>query len=444
IVVVGADVDGLQLTSYGVSGVDLDLPTLDRPDLQVIAVHTPATAIAGTTATMWYTLTNAGKADSLPQGWTDEIGWAKPDGSGQVALGAASAGTIITPGGFVNVTNQVTIPESASGDYRLYVVADAYNSVDEGLMETNNGAWAASLVHVDSYPPDLRVTAIKGPTSAETGHPITVSWTVINQGLSNLTTRAWQDAVYLSRFPDSLSGAISLGSASQNRSLALGSNYTNTVTAVLPYRLSGQFYIHVQLDSGNTVFEGAGEANNLVSSAVIPAGGLVVNVTQTPMPDLLVSSVTPPSSGYAGRDVTVSWTVRNSGAAYTAQSNWVDYVYLSKDQVFDPTDPQVAYAYHSGGLSVNQSYTSNATVRVPRNFVGPCYVFVVTDARDQVFELNEDNNRGASTVAATYTLPPPADLTVTSITVPPAGISGQPVTVSWTVRNQGIFPAEGS
>ncbi len=432
-----------QAGNVGVTELPVDLPLLDRPDLRVLSVQAATSAIAGQALTVQCTLTNAGTFSALPAVWYDQLGWAKPDGSGQRALANISSSHAIPPGVAVTLTNVVTIPEDASGEYRLYAVADSASQVDEGLMETNNGNWATSLIHVDSYPPDLRVTSIAAPATAESGHPITVTWIVANQGLSNLVNRSWSDSVYLSRFPDSLNGAISLGSAGKAGSLALGISYTNTLTATLPYRLSGQFYVHVQLDSGNAVFEGAGETNNLVSSAVIP-GGLVVNVTQTPMPDLVVASVLPPSGGYAGREVTVTWTVRNSGMAHTAQSNWVDTIYLSKDQVFDSTDPQVGYLWHGGGLLQNQSYTTNTTVRMPRDFVGPCYVFVGADKQNQVFELNEDNNRGASTAAAFYTLPPPADLTVTSITMPASGISGQPVTVNWAVKNQGLFPAEGT
>lgn len=79
---------------------------------------------------------------------------------------------------------------------------------------------------------------------------------------------------------------------------------------------------------------------------------------------------------------------------------------------------------------------------MPRGLLGAYYVFVLTDApgfslpRGAVFEGSaEGNNARAGTVPMLIELPPPADLQVQTIDVPPTGTAGQDVTVTWTAKN---------
>ena len=91
-------------------------------------------------------------------------------------IGNLAAGTEST----VNTT--VTIPSSvASGTYYIGAIADSSSIVVES-DETNN-ALAGSPITVTKVYPDLVMTSVSGPTSANTEQQITVANTVKNQGL---------------------------------------------------------------------------------------------------------------------------------------------------------------------------------------------------------------------------------------------------------------------
>ncbi|MFN9746157.1 MAG: CARDB domain-containing protein, partial [Betaproteobacteria bacterium] len=119
-------------------------------------------------------------------------------------------------------------------------------------------------------------------------------------------------------------------------------------------------------------------------------------------------------------------------------------------------------------LAAGASYTTSATVKLPPGTDGPYYIYVVTDAvrpgwepprpnperearegwgdtntsaRDRLYAgsafegLRNDNNIGRGTLNVTYREP---DLVVSAITVSdPNPGSGQTITATWTVTNQG-------
>src|SRR5207245_2291593 len=133
-------------------------------------------------------------------------------------------------------------------------------------------------------------------------------------------------------------------------------------------RFSGTYYVQVVTDSANNV----GEANENNNSS-ISQNPLVV--TQAPLPDLQVASVTAPAYALEGQNITVTWTVANPGSGPTAAASWSDYVYLSRDQVFDSTDAQLGYASHSGVLANGQGYSQSLSVPLPRGISGPYYIY---------------------------------------------------------------------
>src|SRR5205823_3298831 len=60
------------------------------------------------------------------------------------------------------------------------------------------------------------------------------------------------------------------------------------------------------------------------------------------------------------------------------------------------------------------------------------------------FELDkETNNDRASDVPMVIELPPPADLVVTEVTIPATAGVGDPITITWSVKNQSTEAAVG-
>ena len=138
--------------------------------------------------------------------------------------------------------------------------------------------------------------------------------------------------------------------------------------------------------------------------------------------------VSAPSSVVLGQPVTVAWTDVNQGAS-AATGPWVDRIYLYTS----PTDTSpvlVASVLFSGTLGADQTTSLSATVKIPANRAGSFYFGVTTDYFHQ-------GNEGNTTISAQATVIGAPDLAAESVTTPATGQFGQPITVTWTVKNQG-------
>ncbi len=171
-----------------------------------------------------------------------------------------------------------------------------------------------------------------------------------------------------------------------------------------------------------------------------------ITVNRATPPDLRVTNVDAPLRVRSGQEFTVTYTVMNFGGdTPISQGAWDDLLYLSRDLFLDVrADRFMDTVRHLGGLAAGQSYTITRTLRAPAivNETEEYYVFVSTDpprttSYGSVFELDkETNNDRATTVPLVIELPPPSDLVVTSISVPVTAQVGDPITFSWTVKNQ--------
>ena len=88
---------------------------------------------------------------------------------------------------------------------------------------------------------------------------------------------------------------------------------------------------------------------------------------------------------------------------------------------------------------MGESYSQSRTITLPPTMEGRFHVYVTTDAAEQVFENGHENNNTASASGtmdvARFSY---ADLVVTSLDAPTTAASGQPLTFSWSVENQGL------
>ena len=174
-------------------------------------------------------------------------------------------------------------------------------------------------------------------------------------------------------------------------------------------------------------------------------------ILRTP-PDLRVSAVASPEHATVGQSLTFSYTVTNNGGATTPhQSSWSDSVYLSRDPYLDTNADRYLGTYdHSGGLAAGANYSISDSLRLPRDLIGPYYLFVVTDpyssaGRSAVYEgVHEQNNAAPSAQPVLLELPPPSDLLWTRSPARRRGRWASSIQISWTVQNQGANSAEGS
>jgi RNAse (barnase) inhibitor barstar len=409
-------------------------------DLAVTNAIIPATGQAGKSIQVQWTVKNQGTGSSIATQWDDRI-IASIDGiignTDDVILGTYSHNGQLAAGDFYNSTQSITIPFALKGNYQVFVNTDFTDKVFEDLNEVNNVTTALPLA-ISRETPDLQVTIISAPSVIASGQPLLLNWTVLNVGVGKTNSNNWNDSVYLS-LDNILDGSdILLGSSYHAGELAANATYNGKATFNIPIDANGNYQVLVKTDSNDEIMEGDSESNNTQASALA--------VSLSPVPNLVVQSITAPIDGIAGQSIGLSWTVANIGAAITTGQDWYDAVYLSRDTVFDKgTDFYLGYQKHSGGLDENGNYTITSDFDVPRGLSGKYFALVVTDSKNSIYERSGENNNVGYGTSTAIVLPPlvPSDLVVTDVTVPVNGILGQPVTISYTVQNQGTSAAVG-
>ena len=150
---------------------------------------------------------------------------------------------------------QQTLPAGAAPTYSVAITTDGTAVTGKDFGETRPL-------------PDLAVQTVSLPASGGVGQPISVSWTVANQG-SAAANGSWQDAVYLSTKPTLDGSAVLLDDVAHNGGLAKGATYTGTDTVDVPALPVGNYYLIVDTDRRDQVFEGdlnANKANNVAAS----------------------------------------------------------------------------------------------------------------------------------------------------------------------------------
>jgi subtilase family serine protease len=384
-------------------------------------------------AAITWTVKNQGNASTSSQ-WTDRLMLSTNAVAGDaddVTVISFVHNGVLAPNAEYSDSRTVTLPSNLDGHYYLFVRTDVLNQVAEFQGETNN---VSALAPIDVAIPyaDLVVEAVSAPATALSGDPIQVSWRVRNVGIAQTNASSWTDRLYLSSDGTFDGSDTLLGSITRSGTLAVDASYTGTTTFTLPEGISGNFHVFAVADAVGQVFEKTFESNN-TGRTITP-----IAVSLKPAPDLVVNSVTGPTSENAGQLVTVNWTVTNNGPG-VAKAFWLDYVYLSSTGSLTGATLLGSVA-HSTDLAAGGTYNASANVNAPSVVDGTYRFIVVTDGGGVVFEgANESNN---STVSDPTQVTHP-DLTVALLSPPTQALSGDSITIRWRVTNSGTGPAGG-
>ncbi len=173
--------------------------------------------------------------------------------------------------------------------------------------------------------------------------------------------------------------------------------------------------------------------NISASSSTMTATMSVTPVTNS---DLLIYSLTVPSSASEGQTISLTDTTQNSGTGTASAS--ITKFYWSSNSSYDTGDTYLGERAIPA-LAAGASNTGSTSVVVPSGTcLGTSYIIAVADANNAVSETNESNNTKSKSIKIG------ADLIVSSISAPATSGAGQSITVSDTTKNNGGCTAGAS
>jgi len=381
--------------------ISIEMP---KNDLQVYDLAAPGSAVAGKEIAVSWKVTNASEQATRVSSWSDEIYLVdenETDYTNGTLLGTAVHRGALSAQETYTASATVKLPFSASGKYRIVVVADGKGAVLESDRANNI---ASCPIEVEAAPEaDLAITAVDLPEKLTTGQPVKISWTVSNSS-DHPIGGTWYDAVYLSYTESTLD--FKLAEIKITRSLEPGQSYTAAEELTLPSEISGPMYIVIKTNSQPAradIYEVNFDHNTKITA---------VELTEMDPVDLAVSAITMPLVAYPGSSVTISWDIVNLTDT-PLNAVMTDVVYISADNVWDSDDVVLGELTHQvvfegRGRSMMSlmvdipdydtltRLSSSLTGSMPGVIVGDYYIIVRIDVKNQINDGNRANNRAAS------------------------------------------------
>ncbi len=432
--------NGAEANNVNTNGFPIQIALAPWVDLAPATLQVPAATNAGAIMTVSYTVNNDGQADLQGKTWTDDL-YISNNATWNPAtaqlLRTSQYADIVAANSNYQVQTEVNIPIGlASNNYYLHLLTDVEDDIFEYTDENNNRIASAAFV-VSGYPPvDLAVNSVMAADSTSSGQSVTVSWNVENLSSTNTVAAYWFDGVYLSTDATWDATDTQLGEWQHTGPLNGTESYANSRSVDIPDGISGMYYLIAVTDI-NELNNDTDPTNNYGTSTQATV------IELTPPPDLVISTFDVPPTATSGQPLSAIWSVSNVGTAPTVSGSWIDRFYLSTDFELNSGDQLVKTVNHSGNLAVGESYTDTMDISIPVNVSGNRILIVKTDFNDVEYELNNENNNTATSVIS-ITQPPPSDLIVSQVQVPSMATAGNPVTIDWTVQNNGQNPAVGT
>ncbi|MBE9168127.1 tandem-95 repeat protein [Pleurocapsales cyanobacterium LEGE 06147] len=416
--------------NLGVSNIS-DIELTPPPDLQV-SVNAPSNAFSGQFTSLTWTVTNQGEGRTLQNRWYDEV-YLSADtvlDSSDYNLGRQYHSGSLEPGEsyiFTDAIRSFKLPEGISGDYYFLVRTDAGNQVYEGALSANNTGYDTIPTTIFlTPPPDLEIR-VDAPNTALASHEITLNYRLGNYGSTATTTGTWTETFYLSLDEQLDSSDLVLGSRRHYGILGTDDYRDKSISLTLPNGISGEYYLFAKTDTSDEVFE-LDNDNNIAYDTI--------TIASQPA-DLVVSEVIAPETLEAGTGTRISWTVINQGTGDTAITNWNDRLWLSLDSIIGNGDDRLLETFsHSGLLNAGESYTKTELVPIPFDLLDNYQLYLQTDTNNRVYEAESEGNNSSVLLPLRITRETP-DLQITAVTAPLTGVSGETLTVNWSVANLG-------
>lgn len=343
------------------------------------------------------------------------------------------------------------IPYEWSGETYFVVVADVADAVYESANTGNNMKATPTITVLltpgaDFQPQDLRVPEQISPA------PFDVTYTVKNIGPGVPYVNRWCDKIYISEKSTGIDdSAIMLWSGEQKgRYKSVGNSeyeyegdsYTKTVsidgTKIKGFS-SNDLYLYVQVDAYDDVYEYDGENNNVIMSQKI-------SLAKTDLTAELISISE--DTLVSGNTVAFSWLVKNNGSVGLTNARIKDRFYAQVGN----SSQQIELAILENTISIapggEKLLHANVTIPTHNSWSGDMNIYVTTNFDKNLTETDFNNNTSAplSRYAKLTWNPSPEDIWATGFNLtgynlhaPQEATPGQPISVSYTIKNTGEY-----
>ncbi|MEM7373824.1 MAG: LamG-like jellyroll fold domain-containing protein [Bacteroidota bacterium] len=409
------------------------------PDLQVTNVAAPANAFSGNSISIHRTVKNEGNGPTIASSWNDGIYLSTSPVFNQataIFLKTSQHIGLLEADSSYTQSTSVTLPQGIFGTYYIHVLADYYDDVFEPALNGNNTGSSDSINIILTPPPDLAPISITVPDTASNREFVIISYQVQNQGAGSIpSNKQWYENILISQYNNGSNFSV-LRSISNFGPLPAGGIYTQQISVQIPPNFSGPYYIYVDIDATNQVYEYNFESNNQLG-ANIP----IEIVT----PDLTIGQVIVPDTVHTGEQIHIQYWLKNEGLGRLINRVFWDRYYISELPVFDVNNSIfVGGHYYGASLFQGDSLFRQRTILISNGISGPFYVHIITDTDSHVLEdPSELNNIGSST-SMEVLLSPWVDLVPFGLPVPDTLIAGDSIFVSFIVENMGNTDAQGS
>lgn len=418
-------------------------------DLIVSNVQTPATQLSGTNFTVNYTVTN--------QGINKPVEWSRYDSVFICSTPTLNYDSVIYSGvrsiinssslianGSVSRNMTVRLPNAISGNYYVFVKTDARFQVFEFNQDFNNEGRSANSFLINIAPAvDAVVKNITHPDTVTAGQNFDINYFIKNEGVGTLNY-FMRDKVFIST-DSSLNGSKNSIPAFNLYSATIPANdsFARSINLQINKDYGGfSYYVFVETDPGNNVYELNGETNNMTRSAT------KLFVQNPPIPpivsgksDLEIQAMSVPATIEAGTQGALSYTAKNSGSVATTKTIWEDAFYFSSDTIISNDDDIIRYNtknYNQYGLLKDSSYSLSSNFNIPiRTTPGTYYLLLNLDRAGSVLnDSTRANNFQATSITVTPTTLP--NLAISNLTGIPAVLyGGQSFMLHYTLTNLG-------
>ena len=409
--------------------LDVAIPPL--PDLKVNTIFPIAqNFFSGTNIDFAYRVVNDGAYDTRAPNWTDLVFVSNSpvfDENAQLVKSIPHHG-LLMPDSSYQVSTTVTVPVVMQGGAWFYVYTDYYDQVYEHVGRYNNVTRSDSVFIILTPPADLVPRNITADNVVSTGATFHFSYEVHNQGAGVPNYGNWLDRCYLSTSADTLENAILMAEDWHYNSLAAGDFYSISHTVALPSSMTeGTYYLFVQTDVQNSVFEFNMEDNNLQRS------GQPVSVVR---PDLQIRTLNTDDTLHAAAEAGLSYYIANMSDGVVVDRTVTDRIYLSPNAA-GTNATQIAELSHSLWLNPYDSIMKMQNMTIPGNLQdGDYYLFVSTNVTHSLNESDLTNNMSPVKKVHVLHLALP-DLVVSSVEIPDTVATGDTVTIGVLLHNQG-------